>query len=427
MASAPRGLLFGTAGVPLSASDDSTLSAIERIRALGLDCLEIEFVKGVKMGLDTAGKVRERAASLGVRLSVHAPYFINLNSEDAGKRLASQERILKSARVGAACGATSVVFHAAFYGADPGRQSLRRRQAGAPDRHVHPPVRKAAHHLARRDHGQEVAVRQPRRGPVPLPGRRRAAALPRLLAPARPGGEGQFLRGLPPGPRARSPASSAPGPSRTSTSTSPASTTATRARSSTSTSRRPTSATTCGSRRCATSASKGRSSAEIRFHGRGGQGTVVASKILADAIAAEGNYVQAYPEFGVERRGSPVVAFIRIDTSPIYDKSRIYAPGHVVVVDPTLVEAVDVTEGLKEGGTIIINSDRKPSDFKFPEIQGPDHQRHRNRRRNKLGSLAAPIVNTAIVGAVIRFLGLTKLESLPRPSGTASPSNRKTT
>jgi deoxyribonuclease IV len=119
MASAPRGLLFGTAGVPLSASDDSTLSAIERIHALGLDCLEIEFVKGVKMGLDTAGKVRERAASLGVRLSVHAPYFINLNSEDAGKRLASQERILRSARVGAACGATSAVFHAAFYGADP--------------------------------------------------------------------------------------------------------------------------------------------------------------------------------------------------------------------------------------------------------------------------------------------------------------------
>ena len=119
MANAPRGLLFGTAGVPLSSTDDSTVAAIERIRALGLDCLEIEFVKGVKMGLDTAAKVREKAASLGVRLSVHAPYFINLNSEDAGKRLASQERILKSARVGAACGAASVVFHAAFYGADP--------------------------------------------------------------------------------------------------------------------------------------------------------------------------------------------------------------------------------------------------------------------------------------------------------------------
>jgi 2-oxoacid:acceptor oxidoreductase gamma subunit (pyruvate/2-ketoisovalerate family) len=152
---------------------------------------------------------------------------------------------------------------------------------------------------------------------------------------------------------------------------------------------------------------------EIRFHGRGGQGTVVASKILADAIAKEGNWVQAYPEFGVERRGSPVVAFIRIDNKPIYDKSRIYAPDHVVVVDPTLVEAIDITEGLKPGGTIIINSDRKPEDFAF-------HGKFRVRTINateiavkhKLGTLAAPIVNTAIAGAVIKVLGLTKLESL---------------
>jgi deoxyribonuclease-4 len=118
MAIALRGLLFGTAGVPLSASDDSSLAAIERVKALGLDCLEIEFVKGVKMGFDTARKVREKAMALGVRLSVHAPYFINLNSEDPGKRLQSQERLLNTARVGAACGAASVVFHAAFYGKD---------------------------------------------------------------------------------------------------------------------------------------------------------------------------------------------------------------------------------------------------------------------------------------------------------------------
>lgn len=154
---------------------------------------------------------------------------------------------------------------------------------------------------------------------------------------------------------------------------------------------------------------------EIRFHGRGGQGTVVASKVLADAIAKEGNWVQAYPEFGVERRGSPVVAFIRIDNKPIYDKSRIYAPDHVVVVDPTLVEAIDIdiTEGLKEGGTIIINSDRKPEDFPF---HGRFNVRTINATeiavKNKLGSLAAPIVNTAITGAVIKILGLTKLESL---------------
>lgn len=152
---------------------------------------------------------------------------------------------------------------------------------------------------------------------------------------------------------------------------------------------------------------------EIRFHGRGGQGTVVASKVLADALAKEGNYVQAYPEFGVERRGSPVVAFIRIDSKPIYDKSRIYAPGHVVVVDPTLVEAIDVTEGLKDGGTIIVNTDKKPEELGLP---GRFKVRTVNATeiavRHKLGSLAAPIVNTAIVGAVIKILGLTKLESL---------------
>ena len=123
MATAPKGLLFGTAGVPLSTSEDSSLAAIERIQALGLDCLEIEFVKGVRMGFDTARKVREKAAALGVRLSVHAPYFINLNSEDPGKRLSSQERLLNTARVGAACGAASVVFHAAFYGKDPAEKT----------------------------------------------------------------------------------------------------------------------------------------------------------------------------------------------------------------------------------------------------------------------------------------------------------------
>jgi len=152
---------------------------------------------------------------------------------------------------------------------------------------------------------------------------------------------------------------------------------------------------------------------EIRFHGRGGQGTVVASKILADALAKEGNWVQAYPEFGVERRGAPVIAFIRIDSKPIYDKSRVYMPDHVVVVDPTLVEAIDVTEGLKEGGTIIINTDRRPEEFAF---NGKFKVRTINATeiavKNRLGTLAAPIVNTAIAGAVIKILGLTAFDSL---------------
>ena len=152
---------------------------------------------------------------------------------------------------------------------------------------------------------------------------------------------------------------------------------------------------------------------EIRFHGRGGQGTVVASKVLADALAKEGNYVQAYPEFGVERRGAPVIAFIRIDNKPIYDKSRIYSPDHVIVVDPTLVEAIDVTDGLKDGGVIIINSEKKPADFRFPaKFQVVTIDATSIAVKHKLGTLASPIVNTAIVGAVVKALGLTKLESL---------------
>ena len=137
---------------------------------------------------------------------------------------------------------------------------------------------------------------------------------------------------------------------------------------------------------------------EIRFHGRGGQGTVVASKILADTIAKEGNYVQAYPEFGVERRGAPVFAFIRINDSPIYDKSRIYEPDHVVVVDPTLVDAIDVTEGLKEGGMIIINTDKKPEELKFPDkYKIVTVNATEIAVKHKLGTLTAPIVNTSIV------------------------------
>jgi 2-oxoacid:acceptor oxidoreductase gamma subunit (pyruvate/2-ketoisovalerate family) len=152
---------------------------------------------------------------------------------------------------------------------------------------------------------------------------------------------------------------------------------------------------------------------EIRFHGRGGQGTVVASKVLADALAKEGNFVQAYPEFGVERRGAPVFSFIRIDNKQIYDKSRIYNPDHVIVVDPTLVEAIDITEGLKEGGVIIINSEKNPASFKFPaKFKVATINATGIAVKHKLGTLAAPIVNTAIIGAVIKVLGLTKLESL---------------
>jgi deoxyribonuclease-4 len=111
----PKRLLFGTAGVPHSADGDSTVKGIERVAALGLDCLEIEAVRGVRMGEDTARQIKERAEARGIRLSLHAPYYINLLSPEEGKRLASQKYLLSAVRTARLCGARSVVFHAGYY------------------------------------------------------------------------------------------------------------------------------------------------------------------------------------------------------------------------------------------------------------------------------------------------------------------------
>jgi len=109
-------LLFGTAGIPHKAPQPSTLSGIQQIPKLGLDCLEIEFVKGIKMRSDLARDIKKAAAEYKVSLSAHAPYYVNLNSPEEGKRLASQERLLNSARMAELCGAESVVFHPGYYG-----------------------------------------------------------------------------------------------------------------------------------------------------------------------------------------------------------------------------------------------------------------------------------------------------------------------
>jgi deoxyribonuclease-4 len=112
-------LLFGTGGTPRSARSRDSLAGIQRIKELGLDCLELEFVQGVKMGKETALRVGKLAGESGIRLSAHAPYFINLNAREKEKLAASRERILQTARVAKICGASSAVFHAAFYLGDP--------------------------------------------------------------------------------------------------------------------------------------------------------------------------------------------------------------------------------------------------------------------------------------------------------------------
>ncbi len=112
-------LLFGPAGVPLSAKSSSTTAGIERVAELGLGCMEIEFVQGVKMSEASAILVGKLAREKGIALSAHAPYFINLNAKEPEKIIASQQRILQTARIAHLCLAKSIIFHAAFYLDDP--------------------------------------------------------------------------------------------------------------------------------------------------------------------------------------------------------------------------------------------------------------------------------------------------------------------
>ncbi len=113
------GLLFGTGGAPHSSREPTTVAGIERIAELGLGCMELEFVQGVKMGERSARVVAETAARLNIKLTAHAPYFINLNSREDEKIRASQDRIVQTARIAQLCGAQSIIFHAAFYLGDP--------------------------------------------------------------------------------------------------------------------------------------------------------------------------------------------------------------------------------------------------------------------------------------------------------------------
>jgi len=145
---------------------------------------------------------------------------------------------------------------------------------------------------------------------------------------------------------------------------------------------------------------------EIRFHGRGGQGAAIASSIIADAIFRMGKEVQSFPMFGVERRGAPVASFIRIDDKRIYVRCEVYEPDHVVVLDPTLIQAVDVTSGLKPGGILLVNSDLKAEqlgikgNYKVLTFDGNSVAVEFG-----LGSKAQPIANTVMIGAFAKAFG----------------------
>jgi pyruvate ferredoxin oxidoreductase gamma subunit/2-oxoisovalerate ferredoxin oxidoreductase gamma subunit len=149
----------------------------------------------------------------------------------------------------------------------------------------------------------------------------------------------------------------------------------------------------------------------IRFHGRGGQGAVIASKLLATAFFSEGWEVQAFPSFGAERSGAPVMAFLRIDREKINTHYHVYEPDHVIVLDPVLLQTVNVTTGLRPGGWVLVNTPKDPAtlgiadDFNVASCDATAIA-----LAHGLGSRTMPIVNTAMAGA---FAAATSLVGLP--------------
>jgi pyruvate ferredoxin oxidoreductase gamma subunit len=103
---------------------------------------------------------------------------------------------------------------------------------------------------------------------------------------------------------------------------------------------------------------------EIRWHGRGGQGVVTAGELLAETALHEGKYLQAFPDYGPERMGAPIRAYTRISSSPIKQHCQITEPDVVVVLDPTLIEVVDFTQGLKEQGVLVVNTSTSPTELR---------------------------------------------------------------
>lgn len=152
---------------------------------------------------------------------------------------------------------------------------------------------------------------------------------------------------------------------------------------------------------------------ELRFHGRGGQGVVVGTTILGETFFSIGKNVQFFPEFGTERRGSPVQAFLRVADERIRCRYGIYEPDHVILFDTSILKTVDITSGLKENGRILINSKKAPEEFGFRgKWRTATIDADGISLKYGLGSEAAPIINAAMTGAFAGLIGMIPAEAL---------------
>jgi pyruvate ferredoxin oxidoreductase gamma subunit len=152
---------------------------------------------------------------------------------------------------------------------------------------------------------------------------------------------------------------------------------------------------------------------EIRFHGRGGQGAVIASELLAYAAFEDGLEPQSFPFFGVERRGAPVTAYARVDSKPIGVRTSIERPDVVVVLDPGLLRTTPVTDGLKDGGLLLVNTRAPPESLEAPaSVRRATVDATRIALAHGLGTPTLPIVNTAILGALAQATGVVSLHAV---------------
>ncbi len=141
---------------------------------------------------------------------------------------------------------------------------------------------------------------------------------------------------------------------------------------------------------------------EIRWHGRGGQGAKTASLLLADAAFNTGKFIQGFPEYGPERMGAPITAYNRISDEKLTIHSNIYEPDYVVVVDDTLITAVDVTSGLKVDGAIIINTTKTPEELKSLLKGYKGKVCTIDARAISIDTLGKYFPNTPMLGAVVK-------------------------
>lgn len=153
---------------------------------------------------------------------------------------------------------------------------------------------------------------------------------------------------------------------------------------------------------------------EMRFHGRGGQGAVTSAELVAQAAIDTGKFATAFPSFGPERRGAPVVAFARLDEKPVRIRSKVYNPDVVIVLDPSLLEIANPTEGLGKDGILVINSTEGPEAIR-KQISFKGRLAVTDATKIAREVIGLPITNTTMVGALVKATDAVTVDSLIEP------------